>query len=183
MTRLLLVAVLVFSACSSPSKPQASSVPGGSPGATAKIKGNPLGAERSQTTVAPSDRPGSGSRATATPATAASSTPRAAGNPTPTPVAIPDGCTDGRGSNAAALKMVDTKFQPDCLVVNAGQSLKLSNEGELQHNFTITGIADLDLAAGKSRESAFDLRPAQYPFFCKFHRNSGMTGTLVVTRK
>ena len=65
------------------------------------------------------------------------------------------------------------------------RGLQFSNQGSNIHNVTIPGT-DVDSNVRPGRRITFDpvgsvfAQPGRYPFFCKFHRDRGMSGTLVI---
>ena len=80
----------------------------------------------------------------------------------------------------------DITFDPKQLKVDAPGQVKihLENRGNLEHDFNVEGVKGKAYAAGKkSGEATFTFsKPGTYTYFCSFpgHRESGMTGTIVV---
>jgi plastocyanin len=73
-------------------------------------------------------------------------------------------------------------FKPSFVKVKAGQivTLDLKNEGDIQHNFTITSLnVDKNIDGGKETDVNVTF-PASggsdIQFFCAFHVNQGMRG-------
>lgn len=97
------------------------------------------------------------------------------------------GCSDGGSGGGPAgtpLETRDFAFDPAQLSVPQGQqvTLNLRNTGEVVHNISIESIgADLDIAPGQTHNLIF-VAPAggDVAFFCKYHRDRGMTGTIAV---
>ena len=72
-------------------------------------------------------------------------------------------------------------FAPTMLTVKTGTSITVQNVGTTAHTFTITSTGiDITNDPGASKPVTINLQPGTYPFFCRFHVNLGMKGTLVV---
>jgi plastocyanin len=82
---------------------------------------------------------------------------------------------------ATALGAKDFRFTPTTLSVPAGgATVKFTNSGSVEHNFTIDGKGlSKDAEAGKSVTLAVDLPAGSYKFHCKYHPTQ-MTGTITV---
>jgi plastocyanin len=91
---------------------------------------------------------------------------------------------DTKVDGPADLEMQDFTFAPPCLVISTSQGLRLHNEGENEHNFSVEGVSglDVDVSAGdENNTEATGLEPGRYTFFCKYHRASNdMEGKLRV---
>lgn len=77
----------------------------------------------------------------------------------------------------------DTRFYPDRIEVLAGERLVFrNNASEIIHTMTATdGSFDADaVRAGETRTFTAPTKPGEYAFVCKYHADSGMSGTLVV---
>jgi len=73
-------------------------------------------------------------------------------------------------------------FSPDTLSVKTGSTLTVKNVGSVPHTFTISGQGvDVTNDTGQTHQVTISLSPGTYPFICRFHESSGMTGTLTVT--
>jgi plastocyanin len=73
-------------------------------------------------------------------------------------------------------------FSPATISVKAGATLTLKNVGSVPHTFTVTGQGiDITNDTGQTHQVTVNLSPGTYPFVCRFHESSGMTGTLTVT--
>jgi plastocyanin len=73
-------------------------------------------------------------------------------------------------------------FSPDTLSVKTGATLTVKNVGSVPHTFTISGQGvDVTNDTGQIHQVTISLSPGTYPFICRFHESSGMTGTLTVT--
>jgi plastocyanin len=105
------------------------------------------------------------------------------------PVSSVTAAPDAKGVQVVEVKMHSYYFEPNRIVVKAGQpvDLVLKNKTKFYpHNFT---IADSALSMSESAWLGTDhLRftptvPGEYEFFCHVdhHSKKGMTGTLVVT--
>jgi plastocyanin len=57
-------------------------------------------------------------------------------------------------------------------------TLKMHNEGDVQHNFSIDALRiDEDLAPGEERTVIVEIgTESRYDFYCKFHEGEGMRG-------
>ena len=77
--------------------------------------------------------------------------------------------------------MTDNRFQPGRLTVPAGATVTWVNRGANVHTITASdGSFDSGpLAPGGAFAFTFS-RPGDYPYLCRPHRQSGMTGTVVV---
>ena len=80
--------------------------------------------------------------------------------------------------------MQDFQFAPPCLQISTAQGLRLHNEGQAPHNFSVEDNAGLDVDVQPGDENnteATGLKAGSYTFFCKFHRESkDMEGELRV---
>ena len=106
--------------------------------------------------------------------------PEAAGTETPTACAEVS-ATEGA---PAPVTMMDNFFDPLCVAVSSTQSLSLTNAGNLDHNLTVQGSdLSIDLAPGEEEETSEVgefLQARTHRFFCRFHQDEGMVGTIVV---
>lgn len=98
---------------------------------------------------------------------------------------------DGGGSSAVAagpvpVTLSEFAISPSRVVVQQGGSMSISNTGAQAHNVAVTGTAikSIDLNGGDTATlDVSSLEPGEYEIFCAIagHKESGMTGTLVVT--
>jgi plastocyanin len=73
-------------------------------------------------------------------------------------------------------------FSPSTISVKAGATLTIKNVGSVPHTFTVTGQGiDVTNDTGQTHQVTVNLPAGTYPFVCRFHEGSGMTGTLTVT--
>ena len=88
--------------------------------------------------------------------------------------------TTGSGATIA-LSAKDFAFTPTSLSVpSAGGTVKFTNTGTVEHNFTVDGKGiSKDAEAGKSATVKVDLPAGTYQFHCKYHPTQ-MKGTLTV---
>jgi plastocyanin len=111
--------------------------------------------------------------------------------PTTEPAATPTGTTGatgedggGGGAGASSVSMTEFEFDPSDLTVSEGDTIEVTNDGQVPHNFTVTddGLATEDLEGGASEELTVDLAPGEYEFVCTIadHEAQGMTGTMTV---
>ncbi|HEY3211571.1 MAG TPA: cupredoxin domain-containing protein [Actinomycetota bacterium] len=127
-----------------------------------------------------SGRSGSPSTTTASATAAASSDtcPESAALPTP----VSDhGAVAARGSSVP-IQAGDFFFAPTCVTdVSAGTlTLTVRNTGTALHNVTIQSLGiDEDVRAGQTITVTVNMGSAPLPFFCKYHRTSGMVGALL----
>jgi plastocyanin len=117
------------------------------------------------------------------------SAPTATTPPTTPPVATsppapttPANCDDQTGQAVFELVMQNTAFSPHCAIAKSSQSIKIENKDGILHNFSITGTSvDVDVQPGQTFTGpSAGLAPGTYPFFCKYHKALGMTGTVIV---
>jgi plastocyanin len=85
--------------------------------------------------------------------------------------------------SAVTVTQANYLFSPSTPTVASGESITVKNTTpSTPHTFTVTGEdIDVTLDPASSQEVAIDLPPGTYPFICRFHEASGMTGTLTVT--
>jgi plastocyanin len=73
-------------------------------------------------------------------------------------------------------------FSPTTVTAKQGATLTIKNVGSVPHTFTVTGQGiDITNDTGQTHQVTLSLGPGTYPFVCRFHESSGMTGTLTVT--
>jgi plastocyanin len=99
-------------------------------------------------------------------------------------VSSPEPCAD-EAEHPFTVAMREFRFVPSCLVVSGSAPFHLRNDGSQRHNLTIPGTGfSVDLAPGrKESRPGLDqahVPPGTYEFFCRFHRDRGMTGELHV---
>jgi uncharacterized cupredoxin-like copper-binding protein len=102
--------------------------------------------------------------------------------------ATPAATGGGGEGGGTAVAMRDTmEFDPSSLTVTAGEevSVDLTNEGAIEHNFSVDD-ADVDqtLNGGESESFTFTAPsdPGEYEIYCNVpgHREAGMVATLIV---
>lgn len=83
------------------------------------------------------------------------------------------------------LSMEDFAFSPSSIQAEDGTRVKLSlaNSGGSLHNITVDGLGvDVDVDPGDQGSAVIEPKsPGTAVFYCKYHRASGMQGTLTVT--
>ena len=97
------------------------------------------------------------------------------------------------GGGTTDVGMTEFEFDPSDLEVTAGDTIALTNDGKIPHNFTIVegtdptgGGAELaasdDISPGDSGDLTVDVEPGKYSFLCTIpgHAEDGMTGTITV---
>jgi plastocyanin len=84
----------------------------------------------------------------------------------------------------APVTMMDNFFEPPCIAVSSEQGVALTNAGNQDHNFTIQGTdLRVDVEPGEDEETdevGDEVGAGTYKFFCRFHEDAGMVGTIVV---
>ena len=99
-----------------------------------------------------------------------------------TTTAAPD-CLDATAGPMFDVVARDNVFEPKCLIVKGTQGLHMVNEGQRNHNFSVEGVAmiDVDVRPGEELNTeSTGLAPGTYRFFCKYHESAGMEGELRV---
>jgi len=101
-------------------------------------------------------------------------------------VLLTPGCSGTPKPSGNSIDVVDFRFRPDAISVAAGQqvTIRITNKGKVLHNLSIPAIeADIDYPPGRSANLIF-VAPASGPleFFCKYHRDRGMTGAFIVRK-
>ena len=97
----------------------------------------------------------------------------------------PTDCHDLSAADAgeALVSMLDTEFEPACFAISSTQGVQLANTGSRTHNFSIEDAVDIDVEPGGrfNTDPLEDLvAPGTYDFFCKYHRDAGMIGVIIV---
>lgn len=86
------------------------------------------------------------------------------------------------GSGKTELELDDNYFQPKTISGAPGSkvTLELKNEGSVEHNLTIDDQSvDQDVEPGDEAEVDITIpQSGSVQFYCKYHKASGMTGTL-----
>ncbi len=102
------------------------------------------------------------------------------------------GCGNGGGltnaSNPGGITITEHDFFFDYsnLDVTAGPAVaRLMNAGSVAHTFTIPELkVDLELKPGESTVIDLEGRPTgDYMWFCRFHQDRGMKGSLTIREK
>jgi plastocyanin len=76
----------------------------------------------------------------------------------------------------------DFFFAPTCVTNFSARTLTLTvhNTGTALHNLTIQSLGiDKDVPAGQTITVTVNMGSSPVPFFCKYHRTSGMVGALL----
>lgn len=95
------------------------------------------------------------------------------------------GTASGAGGAVRTVELTaqDYRFSPSTLKVTPGEHLRLhvTNAGKAEHNLTIPSLkVNADLSPGSSKTIDVTVGSAAAPFYCEYHRSSGMTGTVVI---
>ena len=97
-------------------------------------------------------------------------------------VSANDHGTKSVSGGSAEVELDDYYFQPTVLKGKPGSlvTLKLKNEGSVEHNFTIDSQGvDKDLEPGKSAEVSVTIpKSGAIAFYCKYPKSMGMAGAL-----
>ena len=96
------------------------------------------------------------------------------------------GSSNAGGSGPVPVGLTEFAMTPAAITVPKGGSIAVTNNGAMVHNLAIidTAVKTQDLAAGESETLDLSaLKPGKYEIFCSIsgHKDSGMTGTLIVT--
>ena len=93
-------------------------------------------------------------------------------------------CSRDIKTTSADVVASDFRFQPTAIQSRAGRSIVLSfrNDGRALHNFSVPAVGvDVDAKRGKRGKARIRVsQPGTLEFFCKYHRDRGMTGTIQV---
>lgn len=93
-------------------------------------------------------------------------------------------CSGPAKTTPADVVASDFRFQATAIQSRAGRSIVLSfkNEGRSLHNFSVPAVGvDVDARPGKDNNAKIRVsQPGTLEFFCKYHRDRGMTGTIQV---
>ena len=96
------------------------------------------------------------------------------------------GSGEGDGGEVVDVTIDTFQFSPDPLEVEAGTTVRFTNEDPTTHTVTAgtreqpePDRFDEPLAEDASTEITFD-EPGRFPYFCKIHSGPGMTGEVVV---
>jgi plastocyanin len=112
--------------------------------------------------------------------------PEGEDEPEAAPIETPTECAEVSATEGAPapVTMMDSFFDPLCVAASSTQGLSITNAGNLDHNLTVQGSElSIDLAPGEEEETSElgeFLRAGTHRFFCRFHEDEGMVGTIVV---
>lgn len=88
-------------------------------------------------------------------------------------------------AGALRVEQLDYRFQPQQLAATTGKAatIEIVNSGSTAHTFTIDELGvDKALDPGQTATVTFaPTKSGTLAFYCRFHRSSGMTGSLVVS--
>lgn len=93
------------------------------------------------------------------------------------------GVVEGTGTTLR-IEAGDSYFQPTCYTrIAAGTvTLTVHNSGSALHNITVPGQTSedgTDIPAGQTVSLTVKVGGSPVPFFCRYHRTSGMKGAIV----
>jgi plastocyanin len=116
-------------------------------------------------------------------ATTAAAVPTTAASPTSAPAASPTSPASGGG--ATSMSIVDFGYSPAQLSGRAGQAIRLNvtNQGALDHTFTIDGVVDSESMGPGVGPRALEFTPSQagtLTYYCTIHGEATMSGRLTV---
>lgn len=100
--------------------------------------------------------------------------------------AIDQTCADVSAPEGAPapITTMDNFFEPICVAVSSEQGVAVANAGNLDHNFTIQGTdLSVDVEPGQDEETdevGNYVGAGTFKFYCRFHEDDGMVGTIVV---
>jgi plastocyanin len=83
----------------------------------------------------------------------------------------------------AAVTIHDYYFMPSSLTISPGTKVDWAynvGAGTATHTVTFAGFSSGNLNPGSSYSHTFDI-PGTYSYYCMYHQNIGMTGTITVT--
>lgn len=89
----------------------------------------------------------------------------------------------GAGVTTSEVSLVDFAIEPADLVVGADSVLQVSNDGAVEHNLAVDGVAsDMFDPGGSGDLDLSGLEPGTYTMICEVvgHEAAGMTGTIVI---
>lgn len=89
----------------------------------------------------------------------------------------------GAGVTTSEVSLVDFAIEPADLVVGADSVLQVSNDGAVEHNLAVDGVAsDMFDPGGSGELDLSGLEPGTYTMICEVagHEAAGMTGTIVI---
>ena len=99
---------------------------------------------------------------------------------------------DSGGGASTSVSMTEYEFDPSDATSSSGDTLELTNDGQIPHNYTIvegdaTGggaevAASDDIASGDSGTLSVDAEPGDYGVLCTIpgHAEQGMTGSIKI---
>lgn len=93
-------------------------------------------------------------------------------------------CVDLTGKGPVfTIRMADIRFVPSCFTASASQGIRLVNEDEVKHSFTMTGTSiDVDVEPGETFNGepiSGVVAPGTYSLICKYHHDT-MLGSVTV---
>ena len=109
-----------------------------------------------------------------------------------TAAATTETSADTGGGGATSVAMSEYQFDPSDETVASGDTIELSNDGQIPHNYTIVegdpegGGAEVaasdDIEPGGTGSLAVDAEPGEYGVLCTIpgHAEQGMTGSITV---
>lgn len=115
-------------------------------------------------------------------ATATSIAPTTTSPPGATTTSIPRPCAVAPGAEFT-LTLTDFAFAPQCVQLRAGQSLKVTNNGRVLHNLSVSGKIDVDIKPAAEHTApalSKHLAPGDYELSCRFHASAGMKARLEI---
>ena len=94
-------------------------------------------------------------------------------------LAIPAAAAPPKGGTAT-IEIDNFMYKPDALTVNAGDTVVFTNDDQVLHNVTGSGLVSGDIAGGASWKHTFT-DPGTYAYVCGYH--PWMKGTITVTAR
>lgn len=93
------------------------------------------------------------------------------------------GASTGPRAATVAVALNEFMIMPEPLTAPVGSTLAVTNEGVIEHNLSVEGLATPNLAAGDRAELDLgNLTPGTYSVICSIpgHREAGMETTLTI---
>jgi plastocyanin len=112
------------------------------------------------------------------------------GNNDPSPTPKGTKSVSQAEAGITALRMRDRRFHPDGIEMTKGKefSLSLVNQDDVRHNFHFRAPGDapfVNIVIQPNKTQGITFRApgetGEYEFYCTFHKDDGMTGTVVVS--
>lgn len=93
---------------------------------------------------------------------------------------------DSEGSAAATIEAQDIAFSTNQLTVKPGDTIEMTNAGQLEHDFVVDELGIKEVTPGNGDTVTItipaDAKPGDFEFYCSVpgHKQAGMVGTLTI---